>query len=477
MAPDSGRHALVIGGSMAGLLAARVLADHFERVTIVERDRLPHKPEQRQGVPQSRHSHVLLLQGQQILEQLFPGLQAELTAADAPTLDWVLDSRMLGFGGWEPRFPSGLITRTCSRNLLEFTVRRQLATYSNVLFLEEYQVTGLLSDDSQTSVTGVRVRASYRPEKELAADLVIDASGRSSRLPQWLEALGYAPPQETIVNSFLGYASRWYQCPADDQRDWQALVIWPRSPDGSRAGMLYPVEENRWVVTLAGVGRDYPPTDDAGFLDFARNMRSPIIYEAIKDAQPLSPIYSYRRTENRLRHYERLSRWPERLCVMGDAVCAFNPIYGQGMTVSALGALALDQCLNEQYQHQSNRDLSGLAQRFQKKLVKVNATPWLMATGEDFRWPTTEGGQLDLKIRLMHWYLDQVRLLTAQSPQAFKIFMEVLHLQKDPTALFQPSIVLQLLFSKINRRRQDESCILKRDIPNQPSSAVDPIIW
>lgn len=448
---DSGMHALVIGGSMAGLLAARVLVNHFDRVTIVERDRFPEQPTSRQGVPQANHVHVLLTQGQRILERLFPGLEGELTAAGAPTVDWIADWSILGIWGWGPRFRSGLIGRTCSRNLLEWLLRRRLAACDRLQFLEACQVTELLTDGNNSIVTGVRLRcrdeapiATEPKFWELAADLVVDATGRNSSVPKWLVALGYQPPQKTVINSFLGYASRWYQCPEGFKADWQGLTVMSKPPDNGRGGVLYPVEGNRWAITLAGVGKDYPPNDEAGFLDFARSLRSPIIYEAIKDAQPLSSIYSYRRTENCLCHYEKLSRLPEGLIVVGDAVCAFNPVYGQGMTVAALGALTLDECLHQQFRHNKG-SLTGLTKRFQKRLAQVNATPWLMATGEDFRWPTTVGGQPEGMTRLMHRYIDQVLLLSVDNPKVYRTFGEVVHMVKPPGALFQPDILAQVL--------------------------------
>lgn len=449
---NGNKHALVIGGSIAGLLAARVLAEYFELVTIVEQDCIPETPEPRRGVPQSCQVHVLLVQGQRILEQLFPGLEAELTKAGASNVDWTADCSMLGFIGWEPRFESGLITRTCSRNLLEWLVRRRLAAYSNIRFLENCQAVGLLPNTSQTRVIGVRVRYHNYPQQNasaaeaaLSANFVVDASGRNSQAPRWLEAIGYSAPQETLINSFLGYASRWYQRPASLVADSQSLLLWPKPPNSSRAGMLYPIEGDRWIVSVTGVGRDYPPTDENGFLEFTRSLRSSILYQAIKNAQPLSPIYAYRGTENRQRHYERLSRWPDGFVAIGDAVCAFNPIYGQGMTVAAMGALTLAQCLKQQYQSQANSDLAGIAQRFQRKLAKVNAIPWMMATGEDLRWSTTEGGQPSRINRLMHWYLDRVRLVTTENPNALKAFMEVLHLVKPPTTLFQLDILASVL--------------------------------
>ncbi|WP_242041395.1 hypothetical protein [Leptolyngbya sp. FACHB-261] len=208
--------------------------------------------------------------------------------------------------------------------------------------------------------------------------------------------------------------------------------------------MLYPIEGNRWILTLTGVGRDYPPNDEAGFLSFARSLRSPMLYEAIKEAQALSPIYCYRCTDNRLRHYERVPSWPNELVVLGDAVCAFNPIYGQGMTAAAQAALTLGQCLRQQLPPSGDSPI-GQTQVFQKRLAKVNATPWLLATGEDLRWPTTEGDQLAMSHRLLQWYVDRVRLLSHQNPEALREFLEVLHMVKPPTTLFQPAFILSVL--------------------------------
>lgn len=446
----SSNHAIVIGGSMAGLLAARVLADYFDQVTIVDRDRFPEQPSTRKGVPQSGHAHVLLLRGQEILEEFFPGLEAELAAADAPFVDWIADCQMLGMKGWELRFPSDLVTRTCSRNLLEWTVRQRLANYSNIEFLQDSLVTELLSNKKRNTVTGVRIKLNHKSEiKEIFANLVIDASGRRSNATKWLQALGYSAPQETSVNSFVGYASRVYQQPTNHQIDWKGLIIWQRPPEDSKGGMIYPVEKNRWIVTLTGAEKDYPPTDQDGFLEFARQMRSPALYEAIKNAQPISEIYSYRATENLFRHYEKLSQWPEQFCIIGDAVCTFNPIYGQGMTVCALSALTFQQCLQKQYQNYSDQNLTGFSQHFQKELVKVYEIPWMMATSEDFRWRTTEGGQPNMTIKIMHWYLDQIKLLTVNHPEIWKTFIEVLHMIKPPSALFKTSILLSVLSQTI----------------------------
>lgn len=445
----SGTHALVIGGSIAGLLAARVLVDHFDRVTVVERDRLPSGPEHRAGVPQARQVHALLVQGYRLLNELFPGLEAELAAAGAPRVDWQLNFPVLHLGGWSPRYPSDLVSHTCSRALLEYLIGRRLTAYPNLTVLQGYAAVGLLHDDERRTVTGIRVRARGQEQgnhpQEIRGDLVVDASGRTSRTPEWLEALGYARPDETVINAFLGYATRWYRRPRNVGSDWKGLLVGMKPPDERRGGVIYPVEEERWIVTLAGLGRDYPPTDEAGFLEFARSIRTPLLYDAISEAEPLTPISGYQRTENCLRHYERLDRWPEGFVVLGDAACAFNPVYGQGMTVAALEAVALGHLLEER-KYGSSHDLSGLSGRFQQRLATIVGTPWMMATGEDLRWLTTEGDRprTDLMTRLLHRYIDQILTTIPGSPTVHGAFVEVAHLMRPPSRLFYPDVALRV---------------------------------
>lgn len=438
------QHAVVIGASMAGLLSARILLNHFDRVTVIERDRLPDCPELRHGVPQANHVHVLMVKGLQILEQLFPGITAELAAAGAPSIDWTAEFPWLGFQGWMPRLPSDLIGLATSRALLEWRVRNRLNAYDHLEFLVECPVKALLTDQSGTQVIGVALHSRNPDHPDtLKADFVVDASGRNSLLPKWLAELGYATPEQTTINSFLGYSTRWYERPQDFQADWKGMGIMAKPPDQRRGGIILSVEADRWVVSLGGIAEDRPPADEAAFLDYVKSLRSPAIYEAIKTAKPLSPVYCYRRTENCWRHYEKLTRLPEGLVTLGDAVCAFNPVYGQGMTTAALSALTLDQCLRQQLQ--KTPDLNDLSLRFQKQLAQVLKNPWLMATSEDFRWSTTVGGQPDRLTRFMHRYMDQVVLVATHQPRVWQTFTEVIHMLKPPVALFHPRILLQVL--------------------------------
>ena len=440
----------MIGAGIAGLLTARVLSDHFDAVTIVERDRLPEaEPSPRAGAPQAGHVHGLLARGHAILEQLFPGLDAELAAAGAPLVDWTQDCWWFTFGGWKPRFPSGILTRTVSRDRLEWTIRRRVEAASRVVVLEQQEVQALLPTPGRAGVAGVLIRERGDADgasAELGADLVVDASGRGSRAPDWLAALGYARPPETTVNAFVGYASRWYAPPPGWTADWQVLTMVATPPAGKRGGIIQMIEGHQWVVTLAGAARDYPPTDEEGFRAFARSLPSPELYQAIQQAEPISPIRGYRRTENRLRHYERLGRWPAGFLVVGDAVCSLNPVYAQGMTVAALGALVLDRSL-----HRPWRTGYGLARRFQRDLARAQATPWLLATAEDFRHPTTEGRRPAPVSHLMHRYIDQLQLVATESPAVHRALIEVLNLIRPPVGLLAPRLAVQALMTRQRR--------------------------
>jgi 2-polyprenyl-6-methoxyphenol hydroxylase-like FAD-dependent oxidoreductase len=444
-------HAVVIGGSLAGLLAARAMADHFTRVTLVERDGFPEGPLPRKSVPQSRHVHVLLLKGLLLLEEFFPGFTEELTTAGATVMDTAQDFAWLTPAGWGPRFRSGLEVRTLTRDLLDWLVRRRLARHREVCFLENTDVVGLLSDQAGTGIAGVAIRPRHtedeapRTEKQLEANFVVDASGRHSRAPQWLKSLGYPVPRETIVNAFLGYASRLYRPPAGFKADWLGMYLQVMPPDQKRAGVIFPVEGGRWMVTLGGGGKDYPPIDEVGFLDFSRSLRSPILYEAIRSAEPLTPLVSHRATENRVRHYEQLERWPGRFVVLGDAACAFNPVYGQGMTTAALGARALGQCLASAHASTAGRFGNGLARRFQKTLARINRAPWLLATGEDYRYRETEGEPPGWSMRLKHRFLDEVIRLSTKDTAVRLRFLQVFHMLKPPTTLFRPGLLAGIL--------------------------------
>ncbi len=444
-----GEHAVVIGGSVAGLLAARVLTAHYRRVTILERDRLPGGPDARKGTPQARHIHVLLTAGRRVIERLYPGFVADLVAAGAEDYDAVGDVEWYSPAGPSTtRFRSGLRLLGATRDLIEWGVRTRTLAHPGIDVRDGVSVAAYRLDPAGRRVVGVVLDqrdGPGRPAEELAADLVVDASGRGSRTPQLLEALGFPRPRETVVNGFLGYASRLVARPAG-WTDWSLLRIEAAPPDRRRAGVIAPVEGGRWVVTLVGGGKDYPPTDEAGFRDFARSLPDPQFAAAVEAAEPLSPIVGTKTSENRVRHYEAVARRPEGLVVVGDAACAFNPVYGQGMSAAAVGAEVLDGCLRA-----ARPGVVGLAARFQRRLAKANARPWLLATGEDYRFAEAEGPPPGLVVRLAHRYLDRVTALATRDPAVRHRFVEVVHLVRSPASLVAPGVVARAVLAGLRR--------------------------
>ena len=434
--------AIVVGASMAGMLAARVLADFFDQVTVIDRDAVTDSAEARPGVPQAKHLHALLPRGRRILERYFPGITAELEAAGAEMLDIANDIAWLTACGWGVRFASEFEGLSSTRDLLDSIVRRRLKQLPNVEILPDCEVMGLVG--RSTRVEGVRLR--FRSEgrsfvtEDLWSDLVVATTGRNSAVPVWLKELGLPEPAIECVNAHVGYASRMFRKPQNFQSDWRAIFIQAAPPAAKRAGILFPVENERWLVTLQGGDGDYPPTDDAGFLEFTRSLRSPMLYEAILNAEALTPVSSYRATENRLRHYERLKTWPECFVVMGDAVCAFNPVYGQGMTTAALGAELLQTSLQGQ-----GGALAGVAPRFQKQLARINKAPWMLATSEDLRYPRCEGATATRSTRFMHSYIARVLQAATSDSSTRARFLEVHGMLKGPATIFRPSVMLQTL--------------------------------
>jgi 2-polyprenyl-6-methoxyphenol hydroxylase-like FAD-dependent oxidoreductase len=441
-----GRQALVIGGSIGGMVAARVLADHYDEVVLVERDYLPVGPENRPGVPHARHLHFLLKRGLMIVEDLFPGVKPDLLAAGCCVADQGQDVQYLYPYGMAPRDEMGLEFLTFTRPLLESTIRKHLLADPRISILEGHEVCGLVADDDRSRVTGVRVRPRNRADEPaqgdetvLRADLVVDTSGRPSEAPQWLTELGYQAPEETVVDAFWGYATRIYEPPANWKADWKLTLCLPRPPYQPRAGVIQPIEGGRWLVTVAGVMRDYPPTDEEGFLQFAKSLSTSAIYDAIKDARPLTGIRGFRRTANRLRHFETLTAMPRGFVAMGDSVCAANPVYGQGMTLACLAALDLGRWLRE------NGGEPGDSLTFQKGVAKLVAAPFAMCAGADLRWPATQGGEITAPVRFLQWYVDQILRLIPTSADVYKRFQRVNHLLDGPEALFHPAISMRVL--------------------------------
>lgn len=440
----AGHHALVIGGSIAGLLATRVLADYFDTVTIIDRDVFPITPDHRKGVPQSHHAHGLLATGRYIIEQLFPGIMNDLAADGATSASNIVPISIVSPKGLLPlsKQPGEIIN--FSRCLLEWHIRDRVSKLPEVRIITNTEVTGLQTSEDRTRVVGVQIRERGQESHSttLHADLVVDASGRHSQTPQWLVELGYEAPPIEMINSDLRYASRFYAKPEHFPAEWQNLIVNGRPPH-TPAGLILSVDHERWHVTLGGMTGQYPPTDEAGFLQWARNLSDPSIYEALRVAQPLTPIRVYRTPDSHLRHFEQLQRWPSGFIVTGDAVCAFNPIYGQGMTVSAMDAMTLKRCLQEQ-QRSPKPDFE---QRFQQQLTRTIADAWLVSTNEDLRWPgiALSGARPRPGLRLLHRYMDLVLYSAVVDPMLAHAYFSVIMMANPPRTLIHPHILTRIL--------------------------------
>jgi 2-polyprenyl-6-methoxyphenol hydroxylase-like FAD-dependent oxidoreductase len=393
----------------------------------------------------------LLERGRVVVKWFLPGLVDELIQAGAESLDFTRDIAWMSPGGWYVRFPGDLRLLGCTRDLIDWGVRRRVAALPNVWMHQGANVAGLiLGPGGEARVTGVRLRSRAADDEveyhgaELAADLVVVADGRNSRLHEWLAALGYEPPEETAVNSFQGYASRFYRAPTKFASDWKGLYIQQAPPDDPRGGLIVPVERGRWLVSLVGGDGHYPPTDEAGFLAFARSLRSPALYEAITAAEPLNSIAGQSATEYRLRHYDRLGRFPDGVVVLGDAVCAFNPVYGQGMTAAAVGAEVLDRWLREGASHRG----PGRSRVFQRCLARATATAWKHSAGADYGFRTTQGPTPSRFVRLTGGYLAEVMRAATRRPWVRRQLAEVLHLLRPPSVLFGPGILTRLAWDR-----------------------------
>jgi len=429
--------AVVLGGSVAGLVAARVLADGYDEVVVVERDELPESAEHRRGVAQSRHVHALLAGGQAAFEQLFDGLTAELTTLGALVGDMLDDVHVHLGGHLLHRGASDLLAVHVSRPALEAGLRARVRALPRVTLMDRCDGAGLTTTANGAAVTGVRVirRADGSAEETLAADLVVDATGRHSRVPAALEALGYGRPPVERIGIGVGYATRTYRLGRDALGGDLGILV-GATPEHPRGGALATVEGRRCLLTLFGVLGDHPPTDVAGFEGFAGTLQCPEIYEAVRDAEPLDEPVAFRHPASVRHRYERLRRFPDGLLVMGDAVCTFNPIYGQGMSVVAVQGLALRRHLAEA---KGPRPLE-----FLREVGRIVDVPWGMAAGGDLSFPGVEGRRT-VGMRVLGTYVTRLQAGAAHDARLGRAFLRVAGLVDPPQALLRPGVVARAL--------------------------------
>lgn len=432
-------HALVLGGSLGGLMTARVLSNHFDKVTILERDSISRKPEARQGQPHTRHLHGLLPAGFQVMTHYFPDLPQALHHAGACVSDFAEKMVWYTHGGYRKQFNMDLPAVLMSRPLLEHLIRERVLALPNVTLIDNCGVQHLTTTPDKQRITGVTIdnKAGSRAES-ITADLVVDVTGRGSRSAQWLQELGYTAPETSEVSVKVGYATRIFKRDPNDPRSRSWFLFTPNAPQERRFGGIFPLEGDRWIASVGGWHGDSAPIDAEGFTEFVRSLPMPELYDIVSKCEPVTDPYPYKFPASLRRHYEKLNRFPLGYLVLGDAVSSFNPTYGQGMTSASLQAQALDGLLAK---HTPEPKLAGL---FFKRAAQIVDIPWQLAVGEDFRFSETVGPKPP-GVDFINKYVSRVQRATLRDEVVCAAFLRVMSLLKPPTSLFHPTILWRVL--------------------------------
>lgn len=432
--PTIGDQAVVVGGSVAGLCAARVLADGFDTVSIVEKDPVPANPTPRPSVPQGRQIHALQEAGRATLEDLLPGFGEQLISAGGLLIDGASDLKFFAEGEYLAQGPSRFPTYSASRPLFEHVIGQRVTDRPGVRLRSSCQFIEYLVDAEKSAVTGVRVRTRDGMDEELAADLVVDATGRTSRTPAWLEAHGFTPPPVDEVHIDIAYSTISIERPPDDRR----AILAPSSHPHTRGGAAFPIEGDRWLLNLHGIHGDHPPTDLREFEEFAASL--PVAeFEQLLDIYPpvSTDVEYYPFPANQRRYYEAIDQFPDGLLVIGDAIASFNPIYGQGMSVAALEALALHHSLGS-----GGRD--GLARRYFSRAAEVIDIAWTLAVGADFQFPQTSG-PMPRGTEIFGRYLSRLTRKAHTDGELRDALFRVILMEQPPTALLRPRTLAKVL--------------------------------
>ena len=443
----SDRRAVVIGASIAGLLAARVLADRYDEVILLDRGDLPDANQHRKATPQSHHAHALLARGLMALEELFPGITDECVAQGGVRADMHSGVAFYAGGQRFAQHASGIDCIAVGRVVIEGAVRRRVLALARVRACPFVEVRGLLASGDSTRVAGVEVRPiPTGAALKVCAALVVDAGGRSSRLPQWLNSLGYASAMEERVRVDVCYSTAYLKRGPTPAAGMFGAVC---APDRShrRIGVMLGQEDGRWVVTLGGYRNDSPPLARDAFTHRAQQMGREVA-EVVRTAEFIGAPMGYRFSHGERRHYQRLGRFPNGLLAIGDAICSLNPIHGQGMSVAACEALALRDCLADGER--------GLAKRYFRKVSRVVDAAWNTAVGTDLAIDTVEGRR-SIAGSLVNRYLGLVVKAAAHDPVVARAFLQVAHLLAQPPSLIWPAVVARVLYTLWRHRRRGEA--------------------
>jgi deazaflavin-dependent oxidoreductase (nitroreductase family) len=425
--------AVVVGASIAGLAAARVLSDHYESVVVLERDELPDGSAPRRGVPQGAHSHVLVAAGLRDFERLLPGFRADLVAAGGTVIEVGSELYLSRYNRAWPSVPGGVEFVSLSRPLLESILRERVAKLPPVVIREGVAVSALTG--TADAVTGVLLGTGER----IAAELIVDCTGRAGRSDRWLTDLGLPVPEQVDIRIGLGYATRLFRRGSDDLPGWKGMLTLPAPPRESTVGLALPIENDRWLVGLVGWHVDDLPDDDASFTAAVRALPDPALAHLLERVRPVTDPVTARLRSNHRRLFERLDRVPAGYLALGDAICSFNPFYGHGMTCAVQEAVALGSALERHGQASV-----GMVRDYYRAAAAVVATPWQMAVDGDFAYPATAGPR-PRGVGFRNWYATRLMLASQVVPELKTTFFGALQLVVPPDRLMRPRIVMQAL--------------------------------
>jgi len=490
--PAKGLRAIVIGTGMAGLAAARIMADHFDEVVMLERDSLPFLPqgdeasaaqenpassssgshlpdmasvmEARRGVPQFRQPHVMLGRGLDELEELFPGFKHDLQTAGAvpflyPSHAHQFDHRY----GVVPHKHTAITFYGATRALVETLTRFKFMEQnrSNVTLRSKSVVTGYTFNESKSAVTGVTLSdGSIVP-----GDLIIDASGRGSKAADWIAAAGYTAPELQVVNCETRYTTATYELDPDFLAKAAPTIAWSVAQfyPYTRSATILPIEGGkRWQMILAMKAGDKIELTDEAVMDYLESLLDKATANALRHAKRVTDLANYSRTGNYRRLYEK-EDLPDGLVVLGDSACAFNPVYGQGMTVGILQAKALGAAVSQALGAATSSAgggaaldlasrraaLSGVSQKQMRQLGDVLRFPWAVATGTDA--PFLPDFKQSAVEAFISGYMDEVIQISAQDRAVYDEVVAVMHMRKDEKALLSPQMVYKVLAFKAGR--------------------------
>ncbi|MFJ2767091.1 NAD(P)/FAD-dependent oxidoreductase [Streptomyces sp. NPDC087300] len=434
MSTKSGQHGLVLGGGFAGILAAHVLAAHMDSVTVVERDVLPSRPEPRKGVPQARHSHLFMGAGARTADALVPGLLDAWTEAGAQLLAAPSDVAFLTKYGWLPRTAHDEFVLCCSRGLLDWVMRDRVLRNERITVLTETEAVGLTGDARR--VTGAELRHRTSGERTvLEADFIVAATGRSSRVDDWLAPLGVPRIPVEVVDAGTAYATRLFRPTPEMHRDTPGIVMIANVTGEATGGVLLPLENGLWTATVIGMRGSEPPTSDEEFQDFAKRLSHPAMAELISAATPQGTARGFRGLLNRRLRFEKLPRHPEGLVVLGDAACTLNPSHAHGLTVAASAVAAMRAHLRR------HGAVPAVAGRAQRAVSRSAVTAWQLSVNDDLRHPDVVGPRLSPMVRAQNYYADRVMLAATRQPDVTRALLDVIALAAPVTSLMRPRVL------------------------------------